>query len=569
MDQNQKGVNAVGDDREVSELLRAFAANEKLSRLSRRHFLKVAGTVGGVVLSGSALAAFLEACGGSSSSSSNTNATVTMAVFQEPDSLDPSVSGLITVGTVASGAASHLVWDLPGHGPTPFYAGLATSWEAAPDATSYTFKLRKDVKFHDGTPFNAQAVKFTFDHIVDPKTKSKSAAAQMGPYQETQVIDDFTVKVLFKSANAAFMNEVTTFSIVSPTAVQKYGAQFGINPVGTGPFKFKEYVVGQHVTVVRNPDYNWGPAPLRTGPPQIQQIIFRILADPGTRFNALQTGEIQLAPNINPQDIQTIKTDSRYKVYNVASTGMPWNIMINAQKPPTNDPLVRQALQFATDQATIIKTLYFGLFTVADSIFTPITPGYDSATQAIYKYDPTKAGQLLDQAGWTKGSNGMRQKGGQPLKLIFINIAGFGFDGISQLMQSQFKDVGIAVDISDQAFPAMNDAANRGDQHLADFFYYDVDPYFTRALFGCDQIAHGFNWEHYCNPDLTAMIDKANATADNDQRTALYKQVGQTIMEAAVIIPIYNSSGLFVGSSSLKGLAFTVTAYVLFHAASM
>lgn len=561
----------MSEDPDVSRLLRAVAEDAKLGALSRRRFLKAAGALGGVALSGSALAAFLEACAtsSSSSSSSNTNATVTMAVFQEPDTLDPSASGLITVGTISHCIFDTLIWDLPGHGDNPFYAGLATSWEAAPDATSYTFKLRKDVKFHDGTPFNAQAVKFTFDHIVDPNTKSKSSVGALGPYQETQVVDDYTVKVVFKTANAAFMNEVATFAMVSPAAVQKFGADFGHNPVGTGPFKFKEYVVGQHVTVERNPDYNWGPAPLRTGPPQIKTIIFRILADPGTRFNALQTGEIQLAPNINPQDIQTIKSDSRYKVYNVASTGMPWNIMINATKAPTNDPLVRQALEYATDQATIIKTLYFGLYTAADSVYTPLTPGYDPATQAIYKYDKTKAGQLLDQAGWTMGSNGTRQKNGQAMKLSFINISGFGFDGISQLMQSQFKDVGIAVDITDQSFPAVGDAYNRGDHHLADFFYYDVDPYFTRALFGGDQIAHGFNWEHYDNPDLTAMIDKANATADNNARTALYKQVGQTIMQAAVIIPIYNSSGLFVGTSSLKGLAFTVNAFVLFHAASM
>ena len=561
----------MSEDPDLSRLLRAVAADGTLGALSRRRFLKAAGALGGVALSGSALAAFLEACATSSSigSSANTNATVTMAVFQEPDTLDPSASGLITVGTISHCIFDTLIWDLPGHGGNPFYAGLATSWEAAPDATSYTFKLRKDVKFHDGTPFNAQAVKFTFDHIVDPNTKSKSAAGSLGPYQETQVIDDYTVKVVFKTANAAFMNEVAAFAMVSPTAVQKYGADFGHNPVGTGPFKFKEYTVGQHVTVERNPDYNWGPAPLRTGPPQIKTIIFRILADPGTRFNALQTGEIQLAPNINPQDIQTIKSDSRYTVYNVASTGMPWNIMINATKAPTNDILVRQALEYATDQATIIKTLYFGLYTAADSVYTPLTPGYDPATQAIYKYDPAKAGQLLDQAGWTKGSDGMRHKNGQAMKLNFINISGFGFDGISQLMQSQFKDVGIAVDITDQSFPAVGDAYNRGDHHLADFFYYDVDPYFTRALFGGDQIAHGFNWEHYDNPDLTALIDKANATADNAQRTALYKQIGQTIMQAAVIIPIYNSSGLFVGSSSLKGLAFTVNAFVLFHAASM
>ncbi|HXI97194.1 MAG TPA: ABC transporter substrate-binding protein [Candidatus Acidoferrum sp.] len=559
----------MSDDRALSELLNAVAADWDLTHFSRRRFMKLAGTVGGLAVGGSTLAWLIEACGGSSTAATNTNATLTMAVFQEPDTLDPSASGLITVGAISGCIFDHLIWDLPGHGSSPFYAGLASSWEATPDATSYTFHLRKDVKFHDGTPFNAQAVKFTFDHIVDPNTKSKSAAGALGPYQDTTVVDDYTVKINFKSPNAAFMNEVATFSIVSPAAVQKFGADFGHNPVGTGPFKFKEYVVGQHVTVERNPDYNWGPQPLRTGPPQIKEIVFRILADPGARFNALQTGEINLAPNINPQDIQSIKSDPKFKVYNVDSTGMPWDIMVNAQKAPTNDPLVRQALEFATDQATIIKTLYFGLYKAADSVYTPITPGYDQATQAIYKYDKDKAGQLLDQAGWTKGSDGMRQKGGQKMKLSFINISGFGFDGISQLMQSQFKDVGIQVDISDQSFPAVADAYNRGDQHLADFFYYDVDPYFTRALFGGDQIAHGFNWEHYDNPDLTAQIDKANATADNNQRAELYKQVGKTIMEAAVIIPIYNSSGLFVGTSSIQGLAFTVNAFPLFHAVSM
>jgi len=559
-----------GADPDLSRLLNAMADDAGLNDVSRRRFLKAAVALGGTALGGSALLALLEACaGGSNTPAGNTNATVTMAVFQEPDTLDPSASGLITVGAISHCIFDTLIWDLPGHGSSPFYPGLAASWDVSADATSYTFKLRKDVKFHDGTPFNAQAVKFTFDHIVDPNTKSKSAAGSLGPYQETQVVDNYTAKVIFKSANAAFMNEVAGFAMVSPAAVQKFGADFGHNPVGTGPFKFKEYIVGQHVTVERNPDYNWGPTPLRTGAPQIKTVIFRILADPGTRFNALKTGEIQLAPNINPQDIQSIKSDSTFKVYNVASTGMPWNIMVNATKPPTNDPLVRQALEYATDQATIIKTLYFGLYTAADSVYTPLTPGYDPATQAIYKYDPAKAGQLLDQAGWTKGSNGMRQKNGQPLKLNFINISGFGFDGISQLMQSQFKDVGITVDITDQSFPAVGDAYNRGDHHLADFFYYDVDPYFTRALFGCDQIAHGFNWEHYCNDDLTAMIDKANATPDNNARTALYKQIGEIIMKAAVIIPIYNSSGLFVGTSSLKGLAFTVNAFPLFHNASM
>jgi peptide/nickel transport system substrate-binding protein len=529
------------------------------------------GAAGGVAAGGGGLAALLEACSQGANSSNTTSAPqpMTMAVFQEPDTLDPAASGLITVGTISQCVFDHLIWSLPKNGTNVLSPGLASSWEISSDASAYTFHLRQDVKFHDGTPFDANAVKVTFDHIVDPNTKSKGAASALGPYKETQVVDSHTVKVVFKTPNAAFINEVAGFSIISPAALQKYGADFAKNPVGTGPFKFKEYVVGQHVTVERNPDYNWGPAPIRTGPPLLSEITFRILSDPGARFNALQTGEIHLAPNLNPQDVASVKSSSQYRVYQVASTGMPWNIMVNAQRPPTDDVNVRKALLYATDQQAIIKTLYFGLHTAADEIFTPITPGYDPSLKNMYSHDPTKAGQLLDQAGWTKGPNGMRQKNGQPLKLSFINISGFGFDDISQLMQSQFRDVGIQVDISDQSFPAVGDAYNRGDHNLADFFYYDVDPYFVRAIFGSDQIAHGFNWEHYSNPQLDALVDRANATSDAAARTKLYQQANSMIMDAAVIIPIYNSDGLFVSTSKLKGVQFTVNATPLFHGASM
>lgn len=538
--------------------------------LSRRRFVGLLGAAGGLALGGTGVSAFLEACstGGSTSGVSGSQ-KMTMAVFQEPDTLDPSASGLITVGTISQCVFDHLLWSLPGHGSNTFYPGLATSWEVSTDATTYTFHLRQDVKFHDGTPFDANAVKVTFDHIVDPNTKSKSAASALGPYKATQVIDQHTARIVFEQPNAAFLNEAAGFSMISPTALQKYGADFARNPVGSGPFKFKEYVVGQHVVVERNPDYNWGPSPIRTGAPLLNEITFRILADAGARFNALQTGEIHFAPNLNPQDIAKVKGSSQYKVYQVQSTGMPWNIMVNAQKPPTDDVNVRRALQYATDQQAIIKTLFFGLHTAADQVFTPITPGYDPSLKGMYMHDAAKAGQLLDQAGWTKGPDGMRQKNGQPLKLSFINISGFGFDGISQLMQSQFRDVGIQVDISDQSFPAVGDAYNRGDQHLADFFYYDVDPYFVRAIFGADQIAHGFNWEHYANPQLDALVAKANGTADATARTKLYEQANRTIMDAAVIIPIYNSDGLFVSTSALKGVQFTVNAFPLFHGASM
>ena len=553
----------MSDQSELHRLLTTLGpAGAWSQHLSRRRFM---------ALSGGALAALIEACSqGSSSSTQSTSASqkLSMAVFQEPDTLDPVSTGLVVSATVAYAVFDPLVWKFTNKGSKTYYPGLATSWDVSPDTTTYTFKLRKDVKFHDGTPFDANAVKATLDHIVDPATKSRQVGT-LGPYKETRIPDPYTAQVVFSAPNAAFINNMTGLAIVSPTALQKYGADFGHNPVGTGPFKFKEYVVGQRVAVTRNPDYNWGPSVLRSGPPTLTDITFRILPDPGARFNALQTGEVQLAPNLNPQDVQKLQHDPKYKFYNVASTGMPWNIMVNAQKAPTDDLNVRKALQFATDQQAIIKALYFNLYQPAHGVFTPGTPGYDPSFASPYKHDPTQAGQLLDKAGWTKGPNGMRQRGGQPLRLNFINISGYGFDGISQLMQAQFRDVGIATDISDQSFPAVATTYNKGDQHLADFFFYALDPYFVRTLFACDQIASGFNWEHYCNPSLDALVEQANATSDEAKRTDLYKQANKIIMDAAVIIPLYNSTGLFLGSSSLKGLDFTVNALPLFHNASM
>jgi peptide/nickel transport system substrate-binding protein len=374
----------------------------------------MAGSVGGVAVTSAGLGSLLEACSqGSSQSTTSTNKKLSMAVFQEPDTLDPVATGLVVSATVGYAVFDPLVWKFTGKGSKTYYPGLASSWDVSADSTTYTFKLRNDVKFHDGTQFNANAVKATFDHIVDPASKSRQVGT-LGPYKETRVVDEFTAQVIFSQPNAAFINNMTGLQMVSPAALARYGADFGHNPVGTGPFKFKEYTVGQRVVVERNPDYKWGPSPLRSGAPDLSEITFRIPADPGARFNAVQTGEVQLAPNLNPQDVQKVQHDTKYKFYNVSSTGMLWNI-----------------------------------------------------------------------------------------------------------------------------------------------------------IFGCDQIASGFNWEHYCNPGLDSLVDQANAISDQTKRTELYKQANRIIMDAAVIIPLYNSTGLFVGSSSLKGLEFTVNALPLFHNASM
>jgi peptide/nickel transport system substrate-binding protein len=537
---------------------------------SRRRFLRMMGGVGGAMLAAGSAPSALAARGHFSSHASGTQ-EVTLAVFQNPDSLDPAATGLITSGQIISNVFDPLVWRLPINGSQRYYPGLATSFHVSSDATTYTFKLRKGVTFHDGTALDAHAVKVTFDHIVDPATKSRSAAGALGPYKETRILDKYTAQIVFSQPNAAFLEEMTgdTFGITSPTALAKYGSEYGRHPVGTGPFMFKSWVEGQQVTLTANPHYRWGPPPLGNGRPAVLKgLTFRILPDHAAQFNALTTREITIAQNLNPQDVAQVLQNSAFKKYVATSTGMPYSIMVNAQKAPTNDMRVRRALQYAADQQAIVRTLYFGLYEPATSIFTRSTPGY-SPSQHMYPHDPKKAGQLLDQAGWKVGANGMRSKGGRPLKLQFINISGFGFDGISQLLQAQFQAVGIQTSISDQSFPAVATTYNNGAHNLADFFYYDVSPYFVRAIFGCDEIKAGFNWEHYCNPALDRMVAQANAIVHNAQRYKLYQTIGNRLMEAAVIIPIYDQRGVYVGPADMKGIVFTLNAIPLFHAVSI
>jgi peptide/nickel transport system substrate-binding protein len=480
--------------------------------------------------------------------------SLTVAVFQNPDSLDPAVTGLVSVSQIDSAIFDTLAYTFAGD--PKIYPGLATSWSVSPDGKVYTFQLRKDVKFQDGTPFNAQAVKANFDHIVAPATKSKSAVGALGPYQETQVVNAYEVRVVFKEPNLAFRNEMSqpTFGMSSPAALKKYGGNYGNHPVGTGPFVFKSFQNGEQVTVTRNPAYKWGPTPLGSGPAKPAAITFRILPDSAAQRNALSTNEVQVAGNLTPQDVQTAVSSGKTKA-TAPSEGMPYGYLIDVAKAPTDELAVRRAIEYAVDTKSILSTLFEGQFDPADSVLTPTTPGY---VPDSFKYDPTKAAALLDQAGWKKGSDGMRSKNGTPLHLVLINITAFGFDNISTLLQAQLKKLGMQVSISDQGFPAVATTYNQSKSNFANWFYYDVDPFTLSTVFDCSQVKSGFNWSHYCDRSVDAAITAANATVDDTARVAAYKSIVTKINDSAAFLPIYNTKTILV-TNKVSGIKFGVT----------
>ena len=319
-------------------------------------------------------------------------------MFQNPDSLDPGQTGLITVAQVLSTIFDTLIWKFPND--PKYYPGLAESYTVSPDARTYTFKLRKGVKFHDGTPFDANAVKATFDHIVDPKTKSLSAVGALGPYQETKVSTRTPRRCVHRGQRRVRERDVPADHghLLAGRAEE---VRLRLQPAPGRHRAVRVQAVHQQRPRGRDqePGLQLGARPAGQRPAKLSQITFRILPDPSSQANALTTGEIQIAQNLNPGDVQSAVSAGKKKL-TALSTGMPYCILANNAKPPTDELAVRQAIEFSVNTKAIIDTLFKGLYTPATSVLTPTTPGYNS-DQVLYQFDPARAAHLLDGAGWT------------------------------------------------------------------------------------------------------------------------------------------------------------------------
>jgi ABC-type transport system substrate-binding protein len=308
----------------------------------------------------------------------------------EPSGLDPAIH---------PGPPQHPVnamYDGLVHWNTKMEAvpALATSWEPSPDGKVWTFKLREGVKFHDGTPFNAQAVKATVDHMMDKDSPSPRRASYT-LIQEIQTPDDHTVRFVTDppTPDFPFLMADQAVKIVSPTALQKFGKDFGRNPVGTGPYAFEEWVPNDHVSAVINPDY-WGPKP------QVRRFVYRPIPEAAGRVIALKTGEADIVMNLPAADFESLRQDS-----NVVTQATPGLTVVQVEprmsKPPFDDARVRIALNQAVDKDAIIANVMRGL---ARPLNTPSIPGlWGTFEFEPFAYDPARARQLLAEAGHPNG----------------------------------------------------------------------------------------------------------------------------------------------------------------------
>ena len=486
--------------------------------------------------------------------------------FDLDDTMDPQVTNFDSTIRVTLNVCEPLVWE-----PTPgrFVPGLADSWEVSPDATAYTFRLKQGVRFHDGTPLTAEAVKFTMDRVVNPETKAGQSHDQLGPYDHTEIVDDHTVKIVMKEGYAPLLTNLNGYlGIVSPTAVAKMGlAEFARRPVGTGPFMVQEWVPKDHITLARNPNYAWGSSLFKhRGPAYLDRVIFKIIPEASVRTGTLKSGETQYIDDMDSLEYAALKKDARFAVIERSQPGSGFVLLLNVtSKGPIADLPVRRAIEFAVDREGLNASVFHGLNKVAWSPLMRPTFGYDAATEKMYSFDPAKAKQILEEAGWKVGLGGIRESAGRKLVIDFPIIGRPRDKAMAESVQASLRDVGIDLKVTPLERAAYRDLVRQNRYDVSFMWFSYGDPDVLRTIFHSANV-NAFNRARYQVPEVDRMLQDAAATTNKVRRAALYGQIQQRVLRDAVVVPLvdtltYNAKRAEVQGDMIDALASYVWLY--------
>jgi peptide/nickel transport system substrate-binding protein len=544
------------------------------SVLTRRSLL--AGSAGGAAALAAARLDALAAAGGARGSSARIlrqevtpGGTLTYGLSGDVDgTLDPGVTHFDTTIRITLNVCEPLVW-MPS--ATEIVPGLAERWEMSEDGLEYTFYLKQGVMFHDGTPFNAQAVQFTFDRVVEadkivaeggePDTETVIVAGQahdqIGTYDHSEIIDDYTIKMVMTRPFSPFLSGLNGYlGIVSPTAVQEMGlAEFARHPVGTGPFVFSEWVEADHVTLTRNPDYNWGSSFFQhQGAAYLDEIVYKFIPDPAIRTETLKSGETQYVEGRDPLQEQDLLDDDEIEVIRQPQPGSGWILLLNLSRPerPVADQNVRLALHYAIDKNAFNEAVWAGSNEPAASPLMKATFGYDPATEALFPYDKAQAEQLLEEAGWVLNGD-IREKDGQKLELYFPIIDRPNDNAMATAIQGAWREVGVDLQVAPMERGLFTQTWREENNYDLSFMWFSyADPDVLRTIFYSKNIG-AFNRAQYNVPEVDKLLEDAAASSVPEERQALYSQIQLRVLEEGVTIPLADSIVYNAKQTRLQG----------------
>jgi peptide/nickel transport system substrate-binding protein len=414
---------------------------------------------------------------------------------------------------------------------------LAERWET-PDPKTYIFHLRKGIKFHDGTDFNAEAVKFHFDRHLDPKTKSRRNGELLA-VDKAEVIDSSTVKVNLKTPYAAFLASLYDWAgfIVSPTAAQKWGNDsFGIHPVGTGPFKFVSYTPNQSWVVERNGDY-W-----QKDKPSLDGVTWKIIPLDSTRLTELRSGGVHIAELLPFQDVDRMRQMNDMVLSESKGYRLHWSRW-NADNPYGKSLELRQAMQWIIDRDLIHSSVYFNTGNIGYDAFFPNT-GFSDANYKPFARDLNKAKALLDKAEVP-----------HPIKFTIYIGTDAVYQKLTQVYQQNFAEVGINIDIQTETGAATTARAQSGDWVLETNGGWGYRPDAAQYI-----ATNWFSTTNYYlsgtlkDQQLDDLIVQGQTESDQQKRSQTYRRLADRMNELSGTVFDHHASDFKGLSPKVKGL---------------
>ena len=421
---------------------------------------------------------------------------------------------------------------------------LAKDWKVSEDGMTITFYLREDVTFHDGTPFNAEAVVFNINRLLDPETKVP-LRTYIGFVESARVIDEYTVEVKLEYPHGPALHRFTApvNAMVSPAAVEKYGADFGRHPVGTGAFEFVEWARDDYILLKKNENY-WGDGPY------VDELLIRVVPEDGARVLMLEAGEADVIVRVPPPDVPRLKARDDIEVVVAPSTRVIY-IGMNNQHEILNDLRVRQAINYAVNKQAIVEVLLQGYASVMDSPLTPQYFAYKSVGQ--YAYNPELAKALLREAGYPKGFE----------ITLFTPKGRYLMDyRIAEAIQGYLGSVGIAAQIKTMEWSTYISTVLKPleesplELYLLGWGPWILDP--DQQLYAMYHSSQwppsGFNASFYKNDRVDELLQIGTSNPDQDARREAYTEAQQLIWEDAPWLFLHYEQQIVAMRSNVKGV---------------
>jgi peptide/nickel transport system substrate-binding protein len=413
------------------------------------------------------------------------------------------------------------------------------------------------VTFHDNTPFNAQAVKANIDYIRNPNHHSQKAIFMLGPLNAVEVLNEFTIAFYLKEPFAPLLDSLSDvyLGIASPSALEEWGPQeYAFHQVGTGPYQFVEYIPNDQLTLTRNPDYAWGPKIYQNARAEIETIVFRFYEDAATRAFALESGEVDVLGEIPHHDAERLDQSSEFTLYPVPIPGQPTQFLFNTQRSPTDNAQVREALLLSVNRRKIVRTVYGDYSMVAQGPLSESTFLYGPSTLDL-NYNPQKAHALLEDAGWKRENDSIRNREGVPFELRIVAPPWGSNPEVAQLVRADWEAIGAKVTIEiAPGFGPLKEIQSSGNYNAIGINFFASDPDLLRSFYTSNGI---YNWSGYQETGLDQLLHQASQVTNNSElRCKLYDQVSQHINQLALVLPIREYTNLVIANNRVQGLRF-------------